>query len=146
MSGALYIIARVGQDWIAMPASAVESVARVGDITPVPGAPAAVPGLVAVRARILTLVDCASLVDAGTSAHDGAAAMAIVVVDGHGYGLLLSEVDAVVTLGAIEPCPARFTSRWAAMNPRLADHGGQLLLVVDPAAFVRALAPLGHAA
>jgi purine-binding chemotaxis protein CheW len=129
MSDNLHLVARVGQSWVAMPAERIEAVVRVADVVPVPGAPAVVGGLVAIRSRILTLIDTGQLVG-----ETGALApyMAIVTMDGHGYALTLDEIDDVTVLSAFAEVPAPLSAGWAQLQPEMADHRGEALLVLDP--------------
>lgn len=134
MSDNLYMMGRIGETSVAIPAESVEAVVRIGAVVPAPGAPACVRGLVAIRSRILTLIDCAL---ATGEANDGDAPfMAIVSVDGHGYALSFNAVEDVAVLP--EPTPARgaVSPGWARLDPQMVDHWGQVMLVIDPAKLI----------
>ncbi len=131
MEDELYLIARVASQWLALPAVSVEAVVAVRDVVPAPLAPPSVRGLVAIRSRLLTLIDTA-LVAGEQTFGDAAPLMAIVAIDGHGYGLALDEVEDVVALFMAE-VPARLGSGWQALVSGVADHqDGRALLRLDP--------------
>jgi len=129
----LYLLCRVGSTDLAFPAENIEAVVRVRSVVPTPGAPPCVSGLAAIRSRLLTLID--SAVVAGEAAGDPAF-MAIITIDGHGYGLLLDAIEDVVALPPSEPLPALVSAGWQALSPQLVDHAGRLLLLIEPAQFI----------
>ena len=134
MSAHLYMLGRIGETNVAIAAEAVEAVVRIGSVVPAPGAPACVRGLVAIRSRILTLIDSALAAD---EPSDGTAAfMAIVSVDGHGYALTFDAVEDVADLPAPGPIRGAIGAGWARLAPRMVDHAGQVMLVIDPAAII----------
>jgi purine-binding chemotaxis protein CheW len=130
---ALHLLCRVGSTQLAFPAEQIEAVVRVEGVVPAPGAPPSVRGLAAIRSRLLTLIDCA--VVAGVSGGD-APLMAIITVDGHGYGLLLDAADDVVELPPSQSLPAKVDRGWLALQPRMVDVQGQILLLIEPAQFI----------
>ena len=139
MTTDLHFVARIGDEWVAMPAHSVESVSRIGAIVPVPGAPDVIRGMVAVRSRILTLVDTARLLGESPVADPADESMVVITVGGHGYGLTLSQIDDVVPISQFLPSPAHLSPHWKRLRPQLAEYRGQLLLVVEPAAVIEAI-------
>ena len=135
MSETIYLVGTIGDCSVAIPADHVEAVVRIDEVIPAPGAPPSVRGLVAIRSRILTLIDSCKVV--GETSCD-AAFMAIVSIDGHGYGLMLDMVEDVVVLGGLRPSPSGLTPGWARLQPQMCDHRGRVLLVVDPEALIAA--------
>lgn len=134
MSG-IHLIGTIGTHAVALPADAVEAVVRIEETVTVPGAPPSVRGLAAIRSRILTVIDSACVVgEVGGAARY----MAIVSIDGHGYGLTLDTVEDVVELGMTQAMPATLSAGWAQLDPRLCDHRGRVLLVVRPEALIAA--------
>ena len=129
----MHLIVRVGATWLALPAAAIEAVLAYGAVTPIPGAPPAIIGLVSIRSRILPLIDCARI--AGETA-DNQHLMAVIMVDGHSYGLAVDEVTEVVPLGSAYAVPAPLASGWGHLAAQLIDYGNTTLLYVDPAQFV----------
>ncbi len=139
MSGgnAIYLVGTIAGTPVALPAGSIEAVVRIDTVAPAPGAPPAVRGLVAIRSRILTLIDSCIVVGAPSCATDY---MAIVSVDGHGYGLMLDHIEDVMTLDGITPLRSGLAPGWAALDPAIHDSGTRVLLVVDPAAIIAAAA------
>ena len=129
----LHLLCRVGGSRLAFPAHQIEAVVRCGALVPAPGAPPCVRGLAAIRSRLLTVLDCAVI--AGEHPGDSPF-MAIITVDGHGYGLLLDAVDDVVLLPPSQAMPVQPKSGWQALHPQLIDHCGEMWLAVEPAQFV----------
>lgn len=133
---ALFLIARVGGERVALAAEAVESVVEIGALTPVPRVGRHIAGLAPLRSRVLTIIDVhASLELAGAPAE---ARPAIVVpIDGHGYGLLVDEVeDVVAILAAPRPVGRGLDRGWARAASGIVEHDGRALLLLDPAALV----------
>lgn len=135
MSETIYLVGTIGDCSVAIPADHVEAVVRIGVVIPAPGAPSSVRGLVAIRSRILTLIDSCKVV--GEISCD-TGFMAIVSIDGHGYGLMLDLVEDVVALDALRPLPSGLTPGWARLQPQICDHRGRVLLVIDPEALIAA--------
>lgn len=140
----LHLLCRIGKTAVALAADQIEAVVKVDQIVPVPGAPPCVRGLAAIRSRLLTLIDTASLVGE-KSAHP--TYMAILTVAGHGYGLLLDGIDDVAEITAVGTLPATAEAGWATVDPLLGDHAGELVLVIDPKQFIAAASQsFAHAA
>ncbi|QJQ32974.1 chemotaxis protein CheW [Sphingomonas lacunae] len=132
-SASLHLLCLIGGSTVAFPAAEIEAVVSVDAIVPVPGAPSMVRGLAAMRSRLLTVLDCPLMVGAP---HERAGLMAVITVAGHGYGLLIDDVVDVVELTLVEPLPGRPDAAWQKLQPMLADHHGEPVLVVDPSRFV----------
>ena len=130
----LYLLTRIGSERVAFPADAIEAVVPVGDVTPVPGAPGQVVGLVAIRSRVLTLLDTAELV--GEQSSGRATFMALVSHGGHGYALALDRVDDVRALGVPRAAVGALSPAWRALDPALAELDGSSIVVVDPHAMI----------
>lgn len=133
MSSGLYLVACVGGTTIALPAETVEAVVRIDAVVPVPCAPPAVIGLAAIRSRVLTLIDTAMI--AGEDATDSHF-MAIISIDGHGYGLALERVEDVIAIDGFGAVPSALTGAWSQLAEGMADHDGRAILLVRPERFV----------
>ena len=134
MSANLYMIGRIGETYVAMPAAQVEAVVRIGTVVPAPGAAPCVRGLVAIRSRILTLIDSRLVV--GEVADGDAPFMAIISIDGHGYALSFDHVEDVTALPDPRPAQGSISPGWSMLDPQMVDHGGQVMLVIDPARLI----------
>lgn len=137
-SAGLHLLCTIGGTAVALPATGIEAVVRYEAVVPVPGAPPAIRGLAAIRSRMLTLVDCGWLV---ANRHTESAFMAIVTVGGHGYGLMLDDIDDVVELPEPQVMPAMVTNAWNALDPLLVDFRSELRLVVEPEQFISLAGP-----
>ncbi len=134
---ALYLVAAIAGQRVALPAGSVKSVVEIDAITPVPRVAPHVAGLAALRSRVLTLIDCVRSLE--LDAPDGPAARSavIVAVESHQYGLLVDEVIDVVPIeGAPRAMPSAFGPGWARAVSGVIEHGDDLLLVLDPAALI----------
>jgi purine-binding chemotaxis protein CheW len=133
MAQSMHLIVRVGATWAALPAASIEAVLAYHTITPIPGAHAAIMGLVPIRSRILPLIDCAKIAGEIADTHH---LMAVIMVDGHGYGLAIDAVSEVVPLGPAYAAPAPLAPGWATLGAQLIEYGKNTILCVDPAQFI----------
>lgn len=136
MASEAFLVGRVGETWIGLHAGFIEAIVPVSDIVPVPHAPRAVRGLVAVRSRLLTLIDSAEVAGCGVDAPS--ALMVIVSIDGHAYGLTLDQADDVVTFDMLHAVPVALANGWQALADQMADHDGRVVLIVSPTRLVAA--------
>src|SRR4051794_833112 len=109
---ALYLIARIDDEMVALPATEIGSVVEVDQIATVPRVPPHVAGLFALRSRVLTVIDTRAALDLGTIARNDAMTAIIVECDGHSYALLVDEVEDVIEAASPEPCPAMLRPAW----------------------------------
>jgi purine-binding chemotaxis protein CheW len=129
---AAYVIASVGSQRIAFQATDVESIIRLGEVTPVPGSPAHIAGLCAVRSAVLTVVDVARA--AGQPACADADHAAIVTHDGHRYALRIDAIRDIETIGNRPVANgASIGKGWHAVAPSRIEttKGVALLLSID---------------
>jgi purine-binding chemotaxis protein CheW len=132
----LLLIVRLAGERVALPAAEVESVVEIEALTPVPRAAAHIAGLAALRSRVLTVVDCRASLEDGR--HEGESRDAVVVVaDGHPYALLVDGVEDVVEAsGEARPVRTALKGGWRRVAKGTVDAGGDLLLLLDPAALI----------
>ncbi len=135
---ALFLIARIAGQRIALPADVVQSVVEIDAVTPVPLAPPHIFGLSALRSRTLTIIDPLAVLGLEPCPRSAIPAEAVVVtVDGHLYGLLVDLVEDVVTVAeAPRPTGTRLSDGWARVGRGMFDHGGAAVLLLDPAALI----------
>lgn len=136
--GSLHLLATVGGERVLIPAALVDSVVEVEAVTPVPRAAPHVAGLAPLRSRVLTIVDSRAAIGLPALPQgEGARSAVVVAIDGHGYGLLVDEIDDVVTVGgAPRPAGAGLAAGWARATAGLVEHDGRALLLLDVAALV----------
>lgn len=134
----LYLITKIAGQRVALSAEDVESVVEIETITPVPLVAAHIAGLAALRSRVLTIIDSLAALDLGTTPRDSMAQVVVVVkVEGHLYGLLVEEVEDVVTHGgAVQPVRIALAPGWARVARGTIDLNGDILLLLDPAALI----------
>jgi purine-binding chemotaxis protein CheW len=137
---ALYLIVMLAGERVALLADDVDSVVEIERITPVPRAPRHIAGLAALRSRVLTIIDSATVLGLTPSAPagDGAARQTVVVtVDGHLYGIQVCAVEDVVELATpVQPIRGTLAAGWARVALGLIELEEQSLLLLDPAALI----------
>ena len=133
---ALYLIVHIAGERIAIPAEAVESVVELEGLTPVPGAPAHVLGLSALRSRVLTVIDCRTALGLGAADRSRREAM-VVNVGGHPYALLVDHVEDVVEKdGSVDPVSTVVGPCWARAARGVVTVENSVFLLIDPAVLV----------
>lgn len=134
----LFLIAHVAERWIAIDADQVDSVVDIGAIVAVPRAPASVPGLAALRSRVVTVVDTRVALGLAASGATGGRAV-IARIDGHHYAFL---VDALEDVAPFERHPlssgVALDRGWAEGAAGIVVRDGEPLLVLDLSALVPA--------
>jgi purine-binding chemotaxis protein CheW len=133
---ALYLIARVADETVALPCSEIGSVVEVGEVSAVPRVPSHVAGLFALRSRVLTVIDTCASLELGPIARDGVMTAIIVDCDGHSYALLVDEVEDVIEAGAPDSCPALLAAAWRRVSKGTIRRGEEAILLIDPATLV----------
>jgi purine-binding chemotaxis protein CheW len=136
----LLLIVRLDGERLALPADDVESVVELDQLTPVPGVPAHVAGLAALRSRVLTVIDCVSALDPERRIATVRDAV-VVVAEGHPYALLVDAVEDVVDAeGELGPVRTALRGGWGRVARGMIEAEGQLTLVGDVQAFIAGLA------
>lgn len=100
----LYLLVKIGRRRAAIAGALVQSVVEIDDVVPVPLAPPHVAGLAALRSRALTVIDTRAAIGLEPAEFETEGRAAVVEVDGHGYALLVDEVEDVAQA---EASPAR---------------------------------------
>src|SRR3954462_6814 len=134
----LLLIVTIAGERIALPASAVESVAELDTLIPVPRAAPHVAGLSALRSRVLTVIDCQRSLELGdTDCSDGIREAAVVELDGHHYALIVDLVEDVVEAQS-DPVPVRAAMEkgWERVATGMVETESGPLLLVDVAALI----------
>lgn len=133
----LYLVVTIAGDRVVLPAVTVESVVEIDGVEPVPLVAPHVAGLFALRSRVMTVIDSCAAVDMGRFEWNGRAEAVIANCDGHGYAILVENVDDVVEPGvAVMPTRAVLSPGWARVALGTIEIDGEALLVVDPEALV----------
>jgi len=134
----LLLVVTIGNERVALPAAAVESVVELESLIPVPRAAPHVAGLSALRSRVLTVIDCMRSLELGdTDCSDGIREAAVVELDGHHYALIVDLVEDVVE-AASDPVPVRAAmgAGWGRVSQGMVETEQGPLLLIDVAALV----------
>lgn len=132
---ALFLICSIAGQRVALPADNVESVVEIDCITPIPLVARHVAGLFALRSRVLTIIDSIAALEQGVTEITEAMQAVIVGRDGHPYGLLVEQVEDVVT-STIAPTRAALSDGWARAAKGVIEYDGKALLLIDPAVLI----------
>ncbi|RVT95144.1 chemotaxis protein CheW [Sphingomonas crocodyli] len=133
----LYLIVEIDGQKAVLPASCIESVVEMGEVTPVPCAPRHVLGLFALRSRVMTVIDTRVALGAEVRAGGRGAQAVIVTMGDHLYGFLVDHVDDVVAIdGAPAPARALLSPGWAAMSAGVLEHEGVPVMLLDVDALI----------
>jgi purine-binding chemotaxis protein CheW len=134
----LLLIVSIGEQRVALPAVAVESVVELDTLIPVPRAPPHVAGLSALRSRVLTVIDCLRSLELGVSdCSEGIREAAVVELDGHHYALIVDVVEDVVeALSDPTPVRAAMEAGWERASIGMVETETGPILLVDVAALI----------
>lgn len=132
----LFLIAQIAGRGVAIATTQIDSVVDIAEVVAVPRAEAAVRGLVALRSRVVTVIDT------GTALHldptpDDARRAVITRVDGHHYAILVDSLDDVAPFDRQPLSSGLARDRgWADVGVGLVERDGEPLLVIDLTALV----------
>lgn len=144
MTENLFLFATIAGTPVAVRASEIEAVVRLGDIVPIQRVPAHVRGLAALRSRVLTVVDIESRIFGRPMAIEDRPLAVVSEISAHTYGLLVETVsDICEASGGIQPIQGRVDRFWAPFVTALVEREGRSHLLLSLADF--ASAPSGAA-
>lgn len=137
MTDSLFLFASIGGAPIAVKAHAIEAVVRLGEITPVPLAPAHVRGMAALRSRVLTIIDLEARIF-GALAERKAAGLCIVAdFAPHSYGFLIDTVKDICQVPeGVQPVRGRIDPCWQSFASGFVDYEGQSHLLLTLSDFI----------
>jgi purine-binding chemotaxis protein CheW len=127
------LLFRLERELYAIPSSSVREVARFRPWTPVPGAPAVLPGIISQRGMILPVVEPRELLGLEQPELTRAARLVIVLHNEIGMALLVEAVLDLVAISdaAIELVPAALDPARARYLRGIAHHDDQPLGLLD---------------
>lgn len=135
--GELYLIVQIAGKRVAIPGSRVQSVVELGEVVPIPLAPAYVAGLTALRSRALTVIDTRAAIGASPAECETEGRAAIVEIESHAYALLVDRVEDVAEAGAAPaPTDATLGAEWDRIAIGCVDTNVGPAVVVEVAALV----------
>lgn len=133
----LLVMAQVAGRRCALSALEVQSVIDVGEITPIPRAPAHVTGLAALRSQALTVLDCRSAIGLDRTGFATDARAVVVRVEGHSYALKVDLIDDVAKAQGVPTLlPGGFGSLWDRVARGMVETDRGPALLLDLAALV----------
>jgi purine-binding chemotaxis protein CheW len=139
MTENLFLFASIAGTPIAVRASEIEAVVRLGDIVPVHRVPPHVRGLAALRSRVLTVVDIESRIFGRTMTLEKNPLAVVAEMSAHTYGLLVETVsDICEAPGGIVPIQGRIDRAWEPFATALVEREGRSHLLLTLADFVSA--------
>ena len=126
-----YLIARIADRHVAIHTSRVESVIDLGEVLPAPLSPPEVRGLVAIRSRVVTVIDPNILLGLPAQPLERRRAV-ITAVDGHHYAILVESLDEVETLEC-QPLSSglALAPGWRGCAEGIVEHAGEPILIID---------------
>lgn len=128
----LYLMCVIAGQRVALPALRVQSVIEVSDITPIPGTPAFVAGLTALRSQALTVIDCARAIGVAPGASVGERRAAVLEIEGYLYALMLDEAkDVGEARSTVMAVPGGFGAAWQRVALGLIETDGEPALLID---------------
>ncbi len=137
MTENLFLFATIAGTPVAVRASEIEAVVRLGDIVPIQRVPAHVRGLAALRSRVLTVIDIESRIFGRPMAIDRHPLAVVSDIAAHTYGLLVETVsDICEASGGVQPIQGRIDRNWAPFATALVEREGRSHLLLSLADFV----------
>jgi purine-binding chemotaxis protein CheW len=127
------LLFRLERELYAVPSANVREIMRYRPWTPVPGAPASLPGIISQRGMILPIVELRPLLGLEQAGITREARLVIVVHNDIGMALLAEAVLDLVALpaSAIEPAPSALDPARARFLRGVARHEDQPIGVLD---------------
>jgi purine-binding chemotaxis protein CheW len=132
----LFLIAHIAGRGVAIETTQVDSVVDIAEVVAVPRTEAAVRGLVALRSRVVTVIDTGTAL--GLEPTPDAARRAVITrVDGHHYAILVDSLEDVALFERLPLSSGLALDRgWASAGIGLVERDGEPMLIVDLAALV----------
>ncbi len=132
----LFLIAHIAGRGVAIDTTQVDSVVDIAEVIAVPRTDAAVRGLVALRSRVVTVIDTGTAL--GLPPMPDTARRAVITrLDGHHYAILVDSLEDVALFDRRPLSSGLALDRgWAAVGTGLVEREGEPMLIVDLAALV----------
>jgi purine-binding chemotaxis protein CheW len=129
----LFLIAVIAGIEVAISSDCIESVVTIGEVMDVPQSDPLVAGLIALRSRVLTLIDCQYAVTAMRVTPQPNALAVIASVSGHAYALLVDVVRDVVSVehDAIMSA-SKLDQRWASIVSGVVEINDRVVMILSP--------------
>lgn len=137
MTNSLFLFASIGGAPVAVKAHAVEAVVRLGEITPVPLAPAHVRGMAALRSRVLTIIDLEARIFGARATRKSARLGIVADFAPHSYGFLIDTVTDICEVPeGVQPVRGRIDPCWQPFASGFVGYEGQSHLLLTLSDFI----------
>ncbi|USU12988.1 chemotaxis protein CheW [Sphingomonadaceae bacterium OTU29THOMA1] len=132
----LFLIAHFAGRGVAIDTTQVDSVVDIAEVVQVPRTETAIRGLVALRSRVVTVIDTGTTL--GLEPTPESARRAVITrVDGHHYAILVDSLEDVALFERQPLSSGLALDRgWQAVGTGLIERDGEPMLIVDLAALV----------
>jgi purine-binding chemotaxis protein CheW len=123
----------LGEENYAVNASSVNEVLRHTEITPVPGSPSYVLGIINLRGDVLTVIDIREVFGLEPKELSPQSRIVVVELEGYAVGVLVDRVAEVVDLNEtqIEPSPNTGNDQAGLFMQGVYHYENELLVLVD---------------
>ena len=135
----LFLVAQVAGRGVAIDTDQVDSVVDITPLVAVPRADATVRGLVALRSRVVTVIDTGAALGLDPTPADARRAV-ITRVEGHYYALLVDGLEDVAPFARLPLSSGLALDHgWRRAAAGLVERDGEPLLVIDLARLIPAV-------
>ena len=129
----LFLIVEIAGTEVAIRSDCIESVVTIGEVVTVPQADPLIAGLIALRSRVLTLIDCQYAISGHKSADENGKLAVVATIGGHPYALKVEAVRDVVSVDADSILPAmRLDPCWARIAQEVVEIEGRMIVLLSP--------------
>jgi purine-binding chemotaxis protein CheW len=127
-----FVTFEIGQQLFGVPIDDVQDVFKPQRLTPVPLSHPDVAGVLNLRGRIVTMIDCRQHLGLGRTSYDGMMAVGVERA-GESYGLLIDKIGDVLSPDAasFEANPVNLDPRWRAVSKGVFRLEKRLLIVLN---------------
>ena len=128
-----FVTFEIGGQLFGVPIDEVQDVFKPQRLTPVPLSHTDVAGVLNLRGRIVTMIDCRQHLGMGSRSADDIIMAVGVERGGESYGLLIDSIGDVLSLEptAFEPNPVNLDPRWRAVSKGVFRLANRLLIVLN---------------
>jgi purine-binding chemotaxis protein CheW len=127
-----FVTFEIGEQLFGVPIDEVQDVFKPQRLTPVPLSHPDVAGVLNLRGRIVTMIDCRQHLGLGRSSYENMMAVGVERA-GESYGLLIDKIGDVLSLepSAFEANPVNLDKRWRAVSKGVYRLDRRLLIVLN---------------
>jgi purine-binding chemotaxis protein CheW len=133
-----FVTVHIGDQLFGIPISLVQDVFQPQRITSVPLSHPDIAGVLNLRGRIVTAIDCRSRLGIGRRTETGPRMAVGIEHQSESYGLVIDKVGEVLSLSAqqFEANPANLDPKWRGVSKGVYRLDGKLLVVLDVASLL----------